>query len=622
MGESSASQLDRRISRLRWQAPLLAFVLVLLHQLMEHTVLISLPRWQHFATQLVFYGAVGPILAWWALTSIRRSVLETQHAEQALKAAHAELSEANERLEFLIRINRRLAEAEDEDSLIQVILALPGEVVPAVGCTLIRFDRRQQPLPAIHSGELEPDLFDAWAAHLSAPNIRQACAHCDSRWAISSASCPNLKFAADRIGISKIFCLEISRGEHRFGILNIYLSDADRPDPHERVMLYSMADEIALAMESLQLRSRELATLFHLQQTRRLTNLNSELAGIVEQLLEALTVDGGVIYLVIPDSGDLQSAAKAGVHLDDASGLIEGLAMSALQSDAPFLIGDLERARSTDDPLRSVLVAPLRDEERHLGALILWSLKPHSFSRRHLRFVSAIAGQAALLIENYWLYLRAEHEVALAERSRLAREIHDGLAQTLGYLQLRMAQILTWMDEGSVGRARVALVDIDKLVRQAYTDAREAIDGLLIRPGEAGMQKWLEQTIDGFRNLSEISIEVSSAPPTDIPPAVQVQMLRIVQEALGNIRKHSQATHAQLDWQLDDHSLTLHISDNGRGFDPEDVPPIACHGLRSMRERAELLDAEFQIISSQGAGTEVVVRFPLPGRSVPFYEHG
>ena len=183
MNKDVQLQLSQRINRLRWWIPILAFLLILFHQLVEHTWLVSLPRWQHFATQLLFYGFFGPVLAWWALTSLRRSARDTEQAHQERDQAHVALEEANQRLEFLVRVNRLLAEAEDEEALIEMMLALSLEVVPAVGCSLIRFDERGQPMPVIHQGDIDLELLERWSTHLSTNKIRHECEQCSTRWA-------------------------------------------------------------------------------------------------------------------------------------------------------------------------------------------------------------------------------------------------------------------------------------------------------------------------------------------------------------------------------------------------------------------------------------------------------
>ncbi len=193
----------------------------------------------------------------------------------------------------------------------------------------------------------------------------------------------------------------------------------------------------------------------------------------------------------------------------------------------------------------------------------------------------------------------------------MAREIHDGLAQTLGYLKLRVSQISRWLRAGETEKANSALEGVQELINNSYLDAREAIDGLRLKPDDGDLTIWIDRIANHFHKLSAIPIEASPPPVSHIPTEVQVQLLRIIQEALGNIRKHADATQAWVKWRMDGSWLILSISDNGQGFDPDDVPPIARHGLHIMQERAELLDADFQIISTPDEGTEVVLRLPL-----------
>jgi signal transduction histidine kinase len=100
---------------------------------------------------------------------------------------------------------------------------------------------------------------------------------------------------------------------------------------------------------------------------------------------------------------------------------------------------------------------------------------------------------------------------------------------------------------------------------------------------------------------------------TDIPSEVQAQLVRIVQEVFTNIRKHSKAKNAWLvikEWEDD---LILEVGDDGQGFHPDDIPVLSQYGLRGMRERAELIGADFQVVSRPGQGT--VIHLRLPARS-------
>jgi two-component system nitrate/nitrite sensor histidine kinase NarX len=155
---------------------------------------------------------------------------------------------------------------------------------------------------------------------------------------------------------------------------------------------------------------------------------------------------------------------------------------------------------------------------------------------------------------------------------------------------------------------------------EAYVDAREAIDGLRLKPGAGKLNDWLAQVLADFQSLTTIQVEADLPLEVNLSPEVQSQLLRIIQEALSNVRKHADATRIELSWQVDERWLILRLADNGHGFEPDDVPLISRHGLKIMQERAELLDADFQIVSRPDAGTQVIVRLPfepMPQESNP-----
>lgn len=599
--------LSHKVSAWRWQAPLLALLLVLTHQLLEHTWLQYLSRWQHFASQMFFYGLVGPLLTWWMLTVLLRSVRQTEQA-------HVDLAQANQRLALLMHVNRRLDEADDEEQLVSAILELPQAVAPVLGASLVRFDEAQRPLPVVFRGEMDPALIERLANRLATPAVRHACQTCTVHQADTSESCPLLATTGDDLSAAtdaaiQVFCLPLVRGSREYGMLNLYLDANTRLTDREGELLAAMTGEMSLALESHHLRSRELAALYRLRQTRQTSNLHAGLAAVLADTVDALEIDGGLLYLV-DEQGSLQAVARTGPALGARQDLVLGLAAGVLTAREPVIIGDLSLGKDAAPP-RAILVAPLHVEDKIIGCLVLWAGQKELFNQRHMRLAATVAGQAALLVDNHALYQRAEHHAGLAERARLAREIHDGLAQSLAYLKLRTAQIGNWLRAGEIDRAGDALEQVRALIAAAYVDAREAIDGLRLQPGAGAINDWLIPLLDDFHSLCDVEITTSSPPALTLPPEVHVQLLRIVQEALGNVRKHSGATQARLEWQADGSWLLLHIIDNGHGFDPDDVPLLSRHGLRIMQERAELLDADFQIASRPGAGTQVIVRAPV-----------
>jgi signal transduction histidine kinase len=362
-------------------------------------------------------------------------------------------------------------------------------------------------------------------------------------------------------------------------------------------------------MESSILRARETLILKRLQNVRRTSSQSSDLFGVLATTVEALEIAGGTLFLTDEQSSETRIAAEAGRPLGDALDLVQGLAEGTGHAKNPIIIDDLEEEEHSE--LRSLLIAPLQASGRSLGSLILWSTRPDAFTRRRAQLVAAVAGQAALYIENQRLYLHGEYQAALAERTRLAREIHDGLAQTLGYLKLRTAQIDRWLERGDQQQAKIALADTQKLLDAAYADTREAIDGLRLSADVHDLRAWAQEIASEFEALSGVPVSMTSTPDISLPPLTSIQLQRIVQESFSNIRKHADATRVWLQWQQDDDRLTLCIKDNGHGFNVDDFPLLEQHGLRIMHERAEALDAQLQVLSQKDRGTEIIISLPL-----------
>lgn len=605
------SSLYARISRLRWQAAGLALVLVLVHQWIEHAYLFFLPRWTHFWTQVVFYGLVGPILAWLALSSLREQVAETEQAERRLRRSRDKLADVNQRLEFLISVERRLAEARAEDELHQLIMELPNEVLPTLGSSLVLFDPSGQPLAPIHAGSLPPDEYAAWTAHLATRQAAKACSTCRAATADPASPCPILTAAPEKLEAKRVYCLRLTRGGRQYAALNLYLSDPAYPSVEEEALLEVMGSAMSMALEAQILRSKEIEALAHLQELHTRESLGSQLELMLANASTALDIHGGAILLASEERNTVTLHALSGERGPLTDEILTGFAASVRESEGALIAGHLGLVDPIDFEEISLVASPLRRDGKWLGALLVWTLAEAVLSQHQLRLVEVIGSQASLLIENHRLYQEVEYRAGSAERARLAREIHDGLAQTLGYLKLRAGQMNRWLEDGREKEVAEGISEIRRLLDEAYIDAREAIDGLRIDTSRGEMQDWLDQTYHEFRSLSGMQVSTSTVPPVELRPEMQAQILRIVQEALGNVRKHSHASHALVDWVVDREWLVVTIEDDGIGFDPSDVPPISRHGLRIMRERAELLGADFQIRSRKGEGTQISVRLPL-----------
>jgi signal transduction histidine kinase len=202
---------------------------------------------------------------------------------------------------------------------------------------------------------------------------------------------------------------------------------------------------------------------------------------------------------------------------------------------------------------------------------------------------------------------------AVQERERVARELHDSLGQVLGFvkMQARAAQGLVTRDPET---AETYLAQLAAVAQDAHADIREYILGAGAVDATPGFLAPLRQYLDRFS--ASYGLKVELAVPTDLGdgefgPAVQVQLLRIIQEALTNARKHAHADYVQVKFAVDGEEVEATVADDGQGFDPTLVAAGGQkYGLRFMRERAEEVGGTVEVHSAPGQSTRVVVRVP------------
>jgi signal transduction histidine kinase len=199
------------------------------------------------------------------------------------------------------------------------------------------------------------------------------------------------------------------------------------------------------------------------------------------------------------------------------------------------------------------------------------------------------------------------HRALLEERGRLAREVHDGLAQDLWYARLkqgRLAQMLT------DGEPRALANDVMDAIDSGIADARQTVMAMRAGSTDAPLLEVVERYVDDFAD--RYAIEARFDRDGDVPPLparTQAEVLRIVQEALNNVRKHADATVVRVRTTREDGGLCITIRDNGRGFDPSVTGPG--FGLAGMQERAQLIGARLDVESEPKDGTCVRLFVPV-----------
>jgi signal transduction histidine kinase len=233
--------------------------------------------------------------------------------------------------------------------------------------------------------------------------------------------------------------------------------------------------------------------------------------------------------------------------------------------------------------------------------------------------LGGLAAQAAIAIGNARLYERVRGMAAVEERERLAREMHDGLAQALTFLNFKLAVTDRLLNGGPVEPIRQELAEMQQVTAGAYAEVRQAIFGLRTMVSRGlGLVPTLSEYLHEFSQQAGIHVGLDVSEDHSqirIAPEVEVQFVRIVQEALHNIRKHAGVRTARVRlWQEGDEVLVA-IEDEGIGIDPAG-PPADGHrhyGLTGMQERAESVGGTLTIRSTPGTGTQVELRVRAAG---------
>ncbi|HSH21101.1 MAG TPA: sensor histidine kinase [Candidatus Caenarcaniphilales bacterium] len=206
------------------------------------------------------------------------------------------------------------------------------------------------------------------------------------------------------------------------------------------------------------------------------------------------------------------------------------------------------------------------------------------------------------------LRLSEAERATLEERARLARELHDGLSQDLWFAKLKHERLVPQVPD----EVRELATEVTQALDAAIAEAKQAV--ATMRAGtdrHRPLHDLLGEAVEDFGERSGLRADFSAADlPPSLPPRTQAEVLRVLQEALTNVRKHADATVVRVNAEVADRTLVLRIHDNGRGFRVEDTSGDGM-GLQGMRERARLMGGELQLFSEPSGGTTVELAVPL-----------
>jgi len=256
---------------------------------------------------------------------------------------------------------------------------------------------------------------------------------------------------------------------------------------------------------------------------------------------------------------------------------------------------------------------PLYAGDEKLGVMNVASPDWRSLSSEDLQLLYTIGDLLSIAVERARLFARSTQLGAVEERNRLAREIHDTIAQGLTATTLQLESADALLDTGSsTERAREPLRRALSLTQSNLEEARRSVLDLRAAPLEGrSLSEGLQALVNGWETETGVPVRfqaVNGSRP--LPPRVEVALYRICQEALTNVARHAEARRVTVRLVATPEQVQLTIEDDGLGFDASDTAEDR-HGLVGMNERARMLGGALDLSTSPGAGTRVRVTVPL-----------
>jgi nitrate/nitrite-specific signal transduction histidine kinase len=461
---------------------------------------------------------------------------------------HAETMRRSRDLEALYRADEVLYRSLHLQQVLEALVDVASEVLEADMCSVLIWDQRHERLvPGATRGFKQGDI--------------------------------------PQLAIDWLLQVPIRVNGEVFGVFGINYREPRAMSGDEERVLLALAHRAAVAIENAQLyaeserRRHELEALYRVDETlHRSLRLEDVLRSLVDVATDVMNADYVCVTIWDAQRQRATVAAERGSGVESQTRLEVQITVSG----QPFGIFSVA-----------------------FGAQHVASTDEH-------RLAQALAQRAGLAIQNARLFEQAQQVATAEERQRLARELHDAVTQTLFSASL-IAEVLPrlWARNPDQGRQR--LEELRHLTRGALAEMRTLL--LELRPAalvETPFGHLLNQLADSISSRTTVHIEVhTEAAERPLPPDVQLSMYRIAQEALNNIVKHASANRAEVRFRRRAASMTLRITDDGRGFDTSRTP--AGHlGLSIMRERARAIHARLRIDSRIGSGTRVDVRWPQP----------
>jgi len=335
------------------------------------------------------------------------------------------------------------------------------------------------------------------------------------------------------------------------------------------------------------------------------------LEALIRDIEKVIDIRSGSICLGKP--GDNRAYRLASINSSEVEQLRE------LPMDCEACLGDgsaheVELEAGTDLKLKLYSI-PIRDKDHQYGVLVVQLPldSEEGIADWQRRLLNTVASHIAIAINMSEQVSQNRMVALLEERSVIARELHDSLAQSLSYLKIQVSRLEKSIIEDDAKEKTLMISDgLRKGLNGAYRQLRELLATFRLRISEEGLNAALEDTVREFRERSDIDIHlINQMGNCKFSPNAEIHVMHIVREALSNVIRHADATRATIYLECDmDGLVTILVEDNGIGIDDEH-DMMHHYGLPIMKERAEWLGGTLEIGESAEGGTSVKLTFTV-----------
>ncbi len=374
--------------------------------------------------------------------------------------------------------------------------------------------------------------------------------------------------------------------------------------------------------DKLQRRNAELSIINSIAQAlNRSVDLEQTLQAVLAQVAELFDLQTGWVWLLRPDDGQAYLAAAQNLppvlvnqphKMEGSCYCLNSYREEDLAGAANVNVVACSRLKNLvdgTDGLRYHASIPLYAHDKKLGVFNVASTDWRQLSPDDLQLLYTIGDMLGIAVERARLFERSAQVGAVEERNRLAREIHDTLAQglTAVSLQLESADALLEV-EADTSRIRQMVQQALALTRANLDEARRSVLDLRAAPLDG---RTLVEALRLLADETVLPVELLvTGGNQPLPPRVEAGLYRMAQEAVTNVCRHAQASQINIKLVATPQMVSLVVADDGRGFDVEAVSDSR-FGLLGLNERVKLLNGRLQIESSVGQGTQLAVEIPL-----------